>query len=187
MTLEELLEIVKDFKVINLELKSRLKKEYPFAKTAADTVDKMGLTDKVIFSSFDVDLMRQIKQYNPKFKVGILTKPDHINNRFRELGAYFLSAYPVADPDAALADINKDIPWTRFIDELDFKPDCFHPDYHSVLNDEHLVEEMHKRGLKVNPYTCDDPEDMKKLIAAGCDGIISNRPDILYKVVNGEI
>lgn len=187
LTLEELLEIVKDFKIINLELKSRLKKEYPFAKTAADTVDKMGLTDKVIFSSFDVDLMRQIKQYNPKFKVGILTMPDHINKRFREMGAYFLSAYPVADPDAALADINKDIPWTRFIDELDFKPDCFHPDYHSVLNDEHLVEEMHKRGLKVNPYTCDDPEDMKKLIAAGCDGIISNRPDILYKVVNGEI
>lgn len=63
-------------------------------------------------------------------------------------------------------------------DSLGYKPDYLHPEYHSVLKNPELVRQMHERGIGVNPYTCDTAEEMKLLIEAGCDGIITNRPDI---------
>lgn len=42
-----------------------------------------------------------------------------------------------------------------------------------------LVDGAHRRGLKVLPYTVDDPDRMRELIATGVDGIISDYPDRL--------
>ena len=41
---------------------------------------------------------------------------------------------------------------------------------------------MHERGIGVNPYTCDKPDDMRRLVEAGCDGIITNRPDVAMEL-----
>ena len=56
-------------------------------------------------------------------------------------------------------------------------------------SDSGYVTEYDEGGFDAEFYKIgdNDLDLMKKLIAAGCDGIISNRPDILYKVVNGEI
>ncbi len=49
------------------------------------------------------------------------------------------------------------------------------------------VKTLHAAGFKVVPWTTNDPEKMKALIALGVDdGIISDRPDILQKVVAEE-
>ncbi|MDX1414422.1 MAG: glycerophosphodiester phosphodiesterase family protein [Candidatus Promineifilaceae bacterium] len=42
-----------------------------------------------------------------------------------------------------------------------------------------MVSKAHKSGLLVIPWTVNDAEDMRDLIAMGVDGIISDRPDIL--------
>lgn len=42
-----------------------------------------------------------------------------------------------------------------------------------------LVVEAHDAGLRVIPWTVNEPEAMLDLIAMGVDGIISDRPDIL--------
>jgi len=42
-----------------------------------------------------------------------------------------------------------------------------------------LVAEAHDAGLRVIPWTVNEPEAMLDLIAMGVDGIISDRPDIL--------
>ncbi len=41
----------------------------------------------------------------------------------------------------------------------------------------------HEAGLKVWAYTVDKPEEMERLVQAGIDGIISNKPDLARKVV----
>ncbi|MBL8379859.1 MAG: glycerophosphodiester phosphodiesterase [Burkholderiales bacterium] len=42
-----------------------------------------------------------------------------------------------------------------------------------------LLRAAHALGLKVIPWTVNDPADMRRLIAWGVDGIISDRPDLL--------
>lgn len=45
------------------------------------------------------------------------------------------------------------------------------------------VREAHAMGLKVLVYTIDEPEVAAQLLAAGVDGIISNNPAVIWKVV----
>jgi glycerophosphoryl diester phosphodiesterase len=44
---------------------------------------------------------------------------------------------------------------------------------------EGLLRDAHARGLKVIPWTVNEPADMRRLIAWGVDGLISDRPDLL--------
>ncbi len=52
--------------------------------------------------------------------------------------------------------------------------------------DADLCESAHARGLKVYPWTVDAPELMRFLFRAGVDGIMTNRPDVLSRVMAGE-
>jgi glycerophosphoryl diester phosphodiesterase len=42
-----------------------------------------------------------------------------------------------------------------------------------------FVASAHERGLAVHFWTVDDPAEMRALLAAGADGIMTNRPDLL--------
>lgn len=44
---------------------------------------------------------------------------------------------------------------------------------------EPLVAEAHALGLRVLPWTVNDPADMRRLLAWGVDGICTDRPDLL--------
>lgn len=58
-----------------------------------------------------------------------------------------------------------------------------HPFFYSVTPE--LVEEAHRAGLAVRPYTVDDPERMKSLIELGVDAIITNMPGMMKKIRGG--
>jgi glycerophosphoryl diester phosphodiesterase len=47
---------------------------------------------------------------------------------------------------------------------------------------EKVVNNLVKAGLTVFVWTVDDPEQMRKFIRMGVDGIITNKPDLLYEV-----
>lgn len=49
-----------------------------------------------------------------------------------------------------------------------------------------LVEEAHRAGLQVIPWTVNEAPLMEALIEMGVDGIISDRPDVLLDVIGGE-
>ncbi len=44
--------------------------------------------------------------------------------------------------------------------------------------------DLHEHGIPVNVYTVDGEEEMNRLIGAGVDGIFTNRPDVLRKLVD---
>jgi len=45
------------------------------------------------------------------------------------------------------------------------------------------VNKAHTMGLNLYPYTIDEEEDMLSMIRMGVDGIVTNRPDILFKLL----
>ncbi len=50
------------------------------------------------------------------------------------------------------------------------------PDHRSLSPE--VIDQAHAAGLIVIPWTVNDPDDMEQLVAAGVDGIITDRPDL---------
>ncbi|MDQ3571179.1 MAG: hypothetical protein M3396_11300 [Actinomycetota bacterium] len=53
--------------------------------------------------------------------------------------------------------------------------------------DEQFVDLMHRVGMVTWPYTVNDPEQMRRLIELGVDGIITNNPDVLRAVLRKSV
>lgn len=61
---------------------------------------------------------------------------------------------------------------------------CYHPDYHNLTPE--VVEDLHSHGIEVNPYTVDDPEDIRDMMAKGVHSVITNCPDVVNRIRKGE-
>ncbi|MFE5210059.1 glycerophosphodiester phosphodiesterase family protein [Streptomyces sp. NPDC056600] len=59
------------------------------------------------------------------------------------------------------------------------------PGYTPFTNRE-LVAEAHRRGLKVVPWTVDDPATVRHLLGVGVDGLITDAPDMVRGVLADE-
>jgi glycerophosphoryl diester phosphodiesterase len=46
-----------------------------------------------------------------------------------------------------------------------------------------LLDEARRLGLKVLPWTVNDPAQMTRLVEWGVDGLITDRPDLLREVL----
>jgi len=64
---------------------------------------------------------------------------------------------------------------------LDAGAEAIHPNVSFV--DKEMVCRAHESGLKVRAWNSDDEQEMKRLIKTGVDGLGSNRPDLLMKVI----
>jgi glycerophosphoryl diester phosphodiesterase len=58
---------------------------------------------------------------------------------------------------------------------------AIHPLFYNIVPDVMMGCKMN--GIMVNPFTVDQPEYIKAMVAAGVDGIITNVPDIAIKIV----
>lgn len=61
------------------------------------------------------------------------------------------------------------------LDKLGFKPQIWSPYFAQAT--EKRVKELHELGIKVIPWTVNRREDMEKVKAVGCDGLITDYPD----------
>jgi glycerophosphoryl diester phosphodiesterase len=59
-------------------------------------------------------------------------------------------------------------PWVRIVDQIN---------PHHVELPQSYVDLVHAAGLAVNPWTVDEPADIKRIVDLGVDGIITNTPD----------
>ena len=46
-----------------------------------------------------------------------------------------------------------------------------------------LVAQAHARGMEVNPFFADNRAEMRRLIACGVDGILTNEPARLQRLL----
>jgi hypothetical protein len=47
-----------------------------------------------------------------------------------------------------------------------------------------FVDEAHARNLPVHVWTVDDPDDMRRFLRMGVDGIQTDRPDLLASILH---
>jgi len=64
---------------------------------------------------------------------------------------------------------------------LGFKPEIYSP--HFRLLNKRKVRNLHKRGLKVIPWTVNDVKQMKKIMGWGVDGIITDYPHLANTIL----
>jgi glycerophosphoryl diester phosphodiesterase len=61
------------------------------------------------------------------------------------------------------------------VEELGFVPEIYSP-FHMLVSRK-TVREAHKMGMRIIPWTVNNPKDMKKLRSFGVDGLITDYPD----------
>ncbi|MEH0156125.1 glycerophosphodiester phosphodiesterase [Limibacter armeniacum] len=74
---------------------------------------------------------------------------------------------------ALLVEGEKD--YKKAVTALGFTPQIYSPDFH--LLDKKSIKNLHKKGMKVIPWTVNEKEDMIKLLEWGVDGFITDYPD----------
>ena len=64
---------------------------------------------------------------------------------------------------------------------LGFVPDTYSPEF--ILVDEELVDKVRQKGMKIIPWTVNELSDIRRMLAMGVDGIISDYPDRVIDLV----
>ena len=155
-TLDEFLSFVEttDISVLNIEIKSPKESETAIVKETIKAVKEHDLFDKLLISSFDPKLLIEAKMIDSKCKTGFLYSPKS---------------------PTLVKMIWRQLRYTKSIG-----CDAVHPHY-SFVN-KAFVENAHKMGIKVNPWTVDYPFVIDKLLKIGVDGIITDLPDVVGKM-----
>lgn len=151
-TLEQMLDVVKDMKVINIEVKEFAGDETAALEKFYAILKKYDIIDRVIVSSFNVDLLKRLKELHGDVFTGYLYHP------------------------GVKSDTYKCYPWEVAVQTaLDHNCNAIHPEIKSLTKE--VVDDAHAHGLKVNCWTANNREIVEKAKAIGCDGIITNYPD----------
>jgi glycerophosphoryl diester phosphodiesterase len=141
----------------NIEIKS-LEKEYNisqpevnvFTDLVAAVIRNKVPAERITIQSFDYNVLKHwYKQ--------ILSK------RYPEVSLSLL--LEPADDNDILTNLEK----------LGFSPDVWSPNFIQVNADR--VNQLHGLGIRVIPWTVNNPSDMKKMKELGCDGLITDYPD----------
>ncbi len=151
-TLGEMLDVVKCLNPINLEIKKFREGEDngEILDQFYNLLKEKDVIANTIVSSFDADILTQLKQRHPDIYTCFLY------NRRLNAAAYAKS----------------------------FGCSAIHP-YHKTLK-KISVKSAHARGMKVNCWTANEEDEIRKMIAVGCDGIITNYPDRAIAIAEEE-
>jgi len=93
-----------------------------------------------------------------------------------------LEAAHLIDPDVSLVLlIENRKSFKENLNRLSFTPDIYSPNYKRVNKD--MLEAAHSQDIQVIPWTVNTEKGMRKLIAMGVDGLITDYPDLGVRVL----
>lgn len=147
----------------SIEIKNSGELGFKAADILYDILSDMKLLDRVIIASFDKEILLYIDENYPD-----LTRI-----------AYNVEAARLFFD--ALLDIDRPDGYYKF-DVLQVPPDR----YIVNMGTSKLVNYAHKNNIAVHYWTINDAEKMKLLQSIGADGIITDKPDVAYEVLNSQ-
>ena len=143
-----------------------------FVRIILDEVRTAGLLDRVTVQSFDWRTLLEAKKIEPKVRTSCLTIETTSNNTMAA-GTDGRSPWHAG---LALADYGS-------VPGLVKAAGCsiWSPFFRNVTPE--LVAKSHALGLRVLPWTVNDPADMRRMIDQGVDGLITDYPDRLREIL----
>jgi glycerophosphoryl diester phosphodiesterase len=158
----------------NIELKT-----FPWeAGSAADgarmadavvaAADASGAADRITVQSFDWRGPRHLRRTRPDIRLAWLTRSEILTQARAWWDGPDPSDYGGSVPRAVAAEGGP----------------VWAPEHHDLTDD--TLAEAHILGLLVVPWTVNQPEDMRRLLRWGVDGLISDRPDLARTVLAAE-
>lgn len=147
----------------SIEIKNGGEHGFRAADILYGILSDMQLIDRVIVASFDKDILHYLDEKYPD-----LTRTGYNVEIF---GLYLDSLF----------DIDRAEGYYKF-DVLQVPPDR----YIVNLGTSKLINYAHKNNIAVHYWTINDAEKMTFLQSIGADGIITDVPDVAYKVLNAQ-
>ena len=143
---------------VNLELKTA---ERALAETVLRTIRDSTAEDRVLVASFSDEAIRYFRKISDGRVV--------TSASMKEVG-FFVTLLKL-----------RLTPWHRAKFHALQVPEWY-GDRHVVTS--RFVEAAHRKNIQVHVYDVDDKETMNRLISAGVDGIMTDRPDVLSAVIS---
>ena len=147
-----------------------------FSKALVDEIRAAGLSARAMIQSSDWRTLKIVQRIAPEIQTVCLTTQQ-------------------GDDDNILTATGRPSPWLAGLNASDFEgsvPRLVKACGAGVWSPSHLeldrglLEAAHDLGLAVIPWTVNDSSQMRRLIADGVDGLISDRPDLLRAVLAAE-
>ncbi|MEV0801634.1 glycerophosphodiester phosphodiesterase family protein [Kribbella sp. NPDC050281] len=154
-----------------------------FVQVVAREVRMAKIGRQVTIQSFDWGSLMRMRQVAPELPLVALTNFD-----FLQVGqpgkSPWLGGLDIDDFGGDLVKATKSFGASAISPVHGFPQDgkVTDPDYRPYVTAD-MVKSAHKAGMKVIPWTVDDPPTMQALIDDGVDGIITDYPDRLRSVV----
>jgi glycerophosphoryl diester phosphodiesterase len=151
--------------LINLEIKSTpvekslTPEPNEMVKIIIDEVNRSNLEDRIIYSSFDWRVLREIKERDSKIPRAYLTSG--VKGKIYD-----------KSPWLDFTPLHNGIELPELIKALGGS--AWHPNYKDVNKE--IVQISHDKGLPVNVWTVNKENDMLRMIDYGVDGIMTDYP-----------
>jgi glycerophosphoryl diester phosphodiesterase len=158
-TLEEVLETCEGV-LLNLDIKRSAPDVFPYESALAQMLTSHGRTDDVIVASFLDSATDAFRELAPR--IGTSAGTVAVAEFVRAVRA------GLDPPESARRHVALQVPASFSGIEI---------------VDEKFVEVAHEYGLAVHVWTIDDEEEMRRLVALGVDGIVTDRPSVLQALL----
>jgi glycerophosphoryl diester phosphodiesterase len=143
-----------------------------FASMLVDAVRKAGLAERTAIQSFDWRTLKEVQRIAPEIPTVYLTAQRNWLDNVK-------AGQPGASPWTAGADVDDFASLPAMLKAMGAQ--VWSPYWRDLTNDS--LADAHGLGLRVVVWTVNDPGDMDRLIAMGVDGIISDYPDRLLRIL----
>jgi glycerophosphoryl diester phosphodiesterase len=157
-----------------------------FVRRVYQEIHRSGIERQVTIESFDWGALKVMHRLAPKWPLVALTNYDFLQVGrpgaspwlggidADDYGGDFVRAAATV-PGVTTLSPNYGLPKTGKVGDAGFR----------FYSDAAMVAEAHARGLKVVPWTCDDPATVEALMDTGVDGVITDYPDHVRQIMAG--